>query len=190
MYIELLKEIYTNSSIDKAPETKPKTSRFKEGITSGWTAFAKQHNIFKGNIGTCLKIQVYDSCVLPYGVETWALITQAKHKLAAAQTKMERSMLNITYRDRKTNIWVREKTKVTDVIEQVRRRKWAWAGHVGRIRDDRWTLSINIWKPRRWRDELVDYWNGTIWLRIAQGTQMWKQHAEVSAQSRDTLAAQ
>ncbi|KAK2154452.1 hypothetical protein NP493_2190g00018 [Ridgeia piscesae] len=77
-----------------------------------------------------------------------------------------------------------------DVTEQVRRRKWTWAGHVGRIRDDRWTLSINIWKPRRWRDELVDYWKGTIWLRIAQGTQMWKQHAEVSAQSRDTLAAQ
>ncbi|KAK2173360.1 hypothetical protein NP493_882g01030 [Ridgeia piscesae] len=24
----------------------------------------------------------------------------------------------------KTNIWVREKTKITDVIEQVRRRKW------------------------------------------------------------------
>ena len=32
-------------------------------------------------------------------------------------------MLNIAYRDRKTNIWVREKTKVADVIEQVRRRK-------------------------------------------------------------------
>ena len=28
------------------------------------------------------------------------------NKLAAAQTKMERSMLNITYKDRKTNIWV------------------------------------------------------------------------------------
>ena len=32
-------------------------------------------------------------------------------------------MLNITYRDRKTDIWVREKTKVTSVIEQIRRRK-------------------------------------------------------------------
>ena len=31
---------------------------------------------------------------------------------------MERSMLNITHRDRKANIWVREKTKVTDIIEQ------------------------------------------------------------------------
>ena len=39
----------------------------------------------------------------------------SKNKLAAAQTKMERSRLNITYRVRTTNIWVGEKTKVTDV---------------------------------------------------------------------------
>ena len=50
---------------------------------------------------------------MTYGAETWALSTQAKNKLAAAQTKMKMSMLNIIYRDRKTNIWVREKTKVT-----------------------------------------------------------------------------
>ena len=56
-------------------------------------------------------------------------------------------MLNITYRDRKTNIWVREKTKFTDVIELVKRRKWTWAGHVSRIRDNRWTLRIITWKP-------------------------------------------
>ena len=30
-------------------------------------------------------------------------------------------MLNVTYQERTTNIWVREKTEVTDVIEQVRR---------------------------------------------------------------------
>ena len=58
-----------------------------------------------------------------YGAETRALTTQANNNLAAAQTKIERSMLNITHRDRKTNIWVREKTKVTDMIEQVKKRK-------------------------------------------------------------------
>jgi len=41
-------------------------------------------------------------------------------------------MLNITYRDRKKPISVREKTKVTD-----RRRKWIWAKHVRRIRNNR-----------------------------------------------------
>jgi len=63
------------------------------------------------------------------------------------------------------NIWVREKTKVTDVIGKVRRQKWTWAGHVSRTRDNRWTLRITTWKPyekkrprgrpaRRWRDKL------------------------------------
>ena len=93
-------------------------------ITARWTAIVKHRDIVKGNIRTCLKSQVYNSRVLPavtYGAETWALTTQAKNKLAASQTKMERSMLIITYRYRKTNIWVREKTKVTDVIGKVRR---------------------------------------------------------------------
>ena len=42
---------------------------------------------------------------------------------------------------------------------------------------------------RSWRDELDDYWNGTIWQRIAQDRQMWKQHAEAFAQLWDTMAA-
>ena len=61
--------------------------------------------------------------------------------------------------------------------------------------------SFVFWKPyerkkprrrpaRRWRDELDDYWKGTIWQRIAQDMQMWKQHAEAFAQPRDTMAAQ
>ena len=68
-------------------------------ITVGWTAFAKHRNILKGNIGKSLKRQIYNLCVLPtmtYGAETWALTTHANNKLAAAQTNMERYMLNIT----------------------------------------------------------------------------------------------
>ncbi|KAK2186821.1 hypothetical protein NP493_188g06017 [Ridgeia piscesae] len=92
---------------------------------------------------------------------------------------MERSMLDITYQDRKTNIWVNEKTKGTDVIEQVRRWRWAGqgkAGHVNRTQDNR---CITTWKPykkkrprgrpaRHWRDELDDYWKGMIWQRMAR----------------------
>ena len=84
------------------------------------------------------------------------------------------------------------------MIEQVRRRKWIWAGHVSRIRDTRRTLRITTWKPyerkrpkgrpaRRWRDELDDYWKGTIWQRIAQDRQTWKQHAEAIAQPRERV---
>ena len=76
------------------------------------------------NLLICMKRQVYNSCVLPamtYGAETWTLTKQAQNKLVAAQTKMERSMLNITYKDRRTNIWVRERTKLIDIIYTVRK---------------------------------------------------------------------
>ena len=74
-------------------------------IMAGWAAYVKHRDIFKSNLAICLKREVYNSCVLPamtYGAETWALTKQAQNKLAAAQIKMERSMLNITYKDRKT----------------------------------------------------------------------------------------
>ena len=66
-------------------------------ITAGWTAYAMHHDIFKGNIGTSLKKQVYNICILPvmiYGVETWAATSQAKNRLGAAQTKTERRNIN------------------------------------------------------------------------------------------------
>ena len=169
-------------------------------ITAGWTACAKHRDIFKSNfaiclksnIAICLKRKVYNSCVLPamtYGAEIWSLTKQAQKKLAAAQTKMGRSMLNITYHDRKTNTWVRAKTEVTDVIKTTRRLKWSWAGHISRRKDDRWTKRITTWKPygrkrlrgrpaKRWRDDLDEYWNETTWQRTAQDRQTWKQHAE------------
>ena len=73
-------------------------------ITAGWTAFAKHRDIFKGNIGTSLKRQVYISCVFPaviLGAETWTLTRQANNSLAPAHTDIKRTMLNITYRNRK-----------------------------------------------------------------------------------------
>ena len=53
---------------------------------------------------------MYNSCVLSattYGAD------------------MGRSMLNITYKDIKTNIWVRERTKVIDIIKTVLKNEMA-----------------------------------------------------------------
>ena len=77
----------------------------------------------------------------------------------------ERIMLNITWRDRKTAIWMREQTGVRDILEDVSKLKWKWAGHVARMRDNRWTSRATDWIPRnykrsrgrpgtRWRDDL------------------------------------
>ena len=97
--------IYVNNSFvymghSYSTREKGQDKEIQTRITAGWTAFARHRNI--------LKRQIYNSCVLPvmtYGAETRALTTKAKNKLAAAQTMMEKSMLNIKYRDRKTNTW-------------------------------------------------------------------------------------
>ena len=56
-----------------------------------------------------------------YGADKWNLTKQSQNKLTAAQTKMERSMLTTIYKDRKTSIWVRERTTVIDIINNVRK---------------------------------------------------------------------
>ena len=187
-----------------ASRKRTRTKRYNE---ESWQAGRHTQNTGisskKSNLAICLKRQVYNSCVLPamtYGAETWTLTKQAQNKLAAAQTKMERSMLNITYKDRRTNIWVRERTKLIDIIYTVRKMKWSWAGHINRLKDDRWTSRVTTWRPydkkrrqgrpaKRWRDDLDKYWSDTIWQRTAQDRVIWRRHAEAFAQPRDTTAA-
>jgi len=60
---------------------------------------------------------------------------------------MERNLLNITYKDRKTNKWVRDQTKVMDIMEIIKNSKWTWAGHISRKTDNRWTADgVQNWQ--------------------------------------------
>ena len=101
---------------------------------------------------------------------------------------------------RKTNIWVREMTKVIDIINTVRKMKWSCAGHITRLKDDRWTSRVTTWTPydkkrrqgrpaKRWRDDLDKYWSDTIWQKTAQDRVIWRRRAEAFAQPRTTTAA-
>ena len=58
---------------------------------------------------------------------------------------MERAMLGITLRDRKRSTWIREKTKVKDIIQVVKQQKWRWAGHIATINDNWWTKKLTGW---------------------------------------------
>ena len=85
------------------------------------------------------------------------------------QRAHERIMLNITWRDHKTAEWIREQTKIRDILEVISNAKWTWAGHVARRDENRWTTKLTTWEPRgqypghtrnrgrqktRWRDDL------------------------------------
>ena len=113
----------------------------------------------------------------------WAFTSQTvictretKNKLAT--TSMEISRLNITYQDRKVNIWVREKTKVTDVTEQVGSGHGQGTSAGYDITDGHTIRKHYEWKrsrvrpARRWRDELDDYRKGTVLQKITEDRQL------------------
>ena len=105
-------------------------------------------------IPTCLKRKIMDTVILPamtYGAETWTLTKHLERKLAVAQRSMERSLLNITRRDKIRNEIIRSETGVTDIIEKVKCMKGQWAGHVARMKNTRWAKITFRVDTQRWK---------------------------------------
>ena len=158
-------------------------------IRAGWIAFGRNNIIFKSRMPLYLKKKAFDQCILPvltYGCETWNLKAAVTQKLQVAQRSMERAMLGITRRDRKRIGWIREQTKVTDIIHRIKSLKWQWAGHIARRTDNRWTTKIVEWYPRgivrprrrpdmRWDYDIVNM-AGRKWHQTAKDRDIWKSH--------------
>ena len=122
---------------------------------------------------------------MTYGAETWTFHTNIIQRLQVAQRKMERRMLNISYRERRRNIEVRSISQIEDILTRIKKLKWTWAGHVSRYSDDRWTKRLTEWTPygrrrtrgcprRRWRQELVDFFGGANWATAARCRGVWR----------------
>ncbi len=85
--------------------------------------------------------------------------------MKSAHRGMERRMLGITWRDKKRASWIKEQTRVEDILTKVKNKKWTWAEHVMRRLDNTWTSIVSKWQPRNsrrnrgrqrgsWRDEI------------------------------------
>ena len=137
-------------------------------------------------IPICLKRTTMDTVILPamaYGAETWALTKHQEKKLAVAQQRMERSLLNITKRDKIRSEIIRCESGVKDIIERVRCMRGQWAGHVARMSNTRWAKITSEWTPRvgkrvrgrpkgRWRDNIKEV-GGSQWMKVAQNRSAW-----------------
>ena len=175
------------------------SSEIDRRIYAGWRVYNENKFLFESNIPNSLKRKLHNQCIVPamtYGCETWSMTKMMERKLAATQRKMERSMLGVKWDDMKTNEWIRSQTKVKDILETVKERKWKWAGHVARMKDKRWTVEITDWRPmdgkrgrgrprKRWRDEIDWYWGSVAWKEKAQNRAEWKLHAEAFIQHVD-----
>ena len=106
------------------------------------------------------------------------------NKLRTSQRAMERKMLDRKLQDKIPCSEIRKRTKIIDIIQYTLKLKWKWAGHIARMKDNRWTKCCTEWQPRRgkrsrgspsrrWQDDIREK-EGTTWIRKATDRQQWK----------------
>ena len=152
-------------------------------IRAAWSCFGKKTPRKYSKIDNSpllLKKQVMDQCVLPimtYGCQTWPLNKQMTNKLRTAQRAMDREMLDLKLQDKIPCSEIRKRAKIIDIIEYTLKQKWRWAGHIARMKDNRWNKRCTGWQPRRmeisrerpsrrWQDDITRK-EGTTWIRKA-----------------------
>ena len=93
-------------------------------------------------------------------------------------------MLDLKLKDKIPCSEIRKRTKIIDIIEHTLKQKWKWAGHIARLKDNRWTRRCTEWQPRRgkrsrgrssrrWQDDITEK-EGTTWIRKATDRRQWK----------------
>ena len=128
-------------------------SSTKQGVSirikAEWSVFGKCREIFLDrHLPMSLKRKVFNHCVLPaiaYGCQTWSLTKTFVKKLETSQRAMERRMLNVNRGNRIRNTTIRQRTTGTHIVQYVTNTKWKWAGHIARMKDNRWTIRSTEW---------------------------------------------
>ena len=92
-------------------------------------------------------------------------------------------MLNVKLKDRIRNTIIRQRTRVTDIVQCVTNLKWKWTGHIARMKDNRYTIRRTEWQikglrsvgrpKRRWRDGIVGQ-QGAALTRRTKGREYWR----------------
>ena len=148
--------------------------------------------IWKSNISVGVKVKLYKSLVLSvvlYGCESWTLTADMERRLQAFEYKCYRRILRISYRQHKTNLYVRNKIEMYAGVQEpllslVKRRKLAWFGHV--CRHDSLSKTILQGKVeggrsrggqiKAWTDNIKE-WTGQDFsslIRIAEDRNHWR----------------
>ena len=63
-------------------------------------------------------------------------------KQRTTQRSHEKKMLGIIWKHKKTAKWIREQTKLQDIVKTIKMLKWIWAGHIMQMNDSRWIKTV------------------------------------------------
>ena len=113
---------------------KNQDNEIRRRIKAGWQTIGRHSTNITGTVPNILKRKSLQP-VHPSSNDIWSSdwdIKKMQNKLSAAQHSMERTMLSSSYTDRKTSKWVRNQTKVMDIVEIIRNIKRTWADHISR----------------------------------------------------------
>ncbi|CAK1585807.1 unnamed protein product [Parnassius mnemosyne] len=156
-------------------------------ITNTWKKYWSMRDIFKGTLPNKLKTKAMEVCLTPcltYACQTWTLTKKQLNRIETTQRAIERSYLGIKLKDRIKNSEIRLRTQAKNIKKILLKSKWKWAGHLQRLKDDRWTKITTNWYPlgrkrkkgrpfKRWDDPIVKV-AGRVWTRLARDRANWK----------------
>jgi len=100
------------------------------------------------------------------------------------------------------NLKIKDKVKLSHIknqlceninaVNHVRKLKWKWAGHVARLKDDRWTHKPTFWylthmkrkqgrQATRWSDDINNFLGTKNFQKIASDRKEWDRLQETFA---------
>ena len=120
---------------------------FKCRKAQAWVACNKLEKIWKSKLDRPTKIKFFRACVesiLLYGSETWTVTKTFEDRINGCYTQLLRRVLNISWRDHKTNEEVYG--EIPPLSNSVRKRRLQFAGHCLRASDQP-VSRVLFWTP-------------------------------------------
>ena len=123
------------------------TDEIQHRLKCAGTAFGRLRTkvFLDHDIRTNTKILVYKAVVIPtllYASETWTAYRQHLKTLENFHQRCLRSILKISWENRKTNVSVLNEAKTTSIEAYIIKNQLRWTGHVARMEDTRLPKQI------------------------------------------------
>ena len=151
------------------------TSDVKRRINLASSSFGRLSKTIWQNayISIKLKVRLYKALILPiatYACETWTLKAADTQRLLVFEMKCLRSILKVSLRDHLRNDIIRLRLGVEEtIIENIRKRRLKWFGHVNRRYQDSLVYKAyhqDFQNPRprrrpekRWSDQIKEFFH-------------------------------
>ena len=154
------------------------TIEIKTRLAIATSTMTKLNKIWSSkDISFPTKIKLYKALVLSillYGCESWTMTAETTGRIQAFETKCYRRMLGISWKDHKTNDFVRAQIALLagpqePLLALVKRRKLTWFGHVTRHNSLPKTVLQGTLEGGRKRGRPAKNWMDNIkeWTRMS-----------------------